>query len=231
MNDDGELPLYGAVRNQHTTVAELLRQHGGVEHGYQLSHPDQTITNWNAAELRDAIRNDDLKAVKSLLKANPSLISSRDVQNRTPLILAAMAGRTNLVEVLLANKADLQATDMFGRTALHWAAVLAEYDMAQLLLADGADINARKKGGDTPLHEAVHGGRTNMVEMAELLLAHGADINVTNDAGGTPLREVVAEINRLLPPNLPATAVAGFSMVKEREKGVADFLRQHGGHE
>ena len=51
------------------------------------------------------------------------------------------------------------------------------------------------------------------------------------NAGGTPLSEVVAAENRNLPPNLPATAVAGLATMKEREKGVADFLHQHGGHE
>jgi ankyrin repeat protein len=131
----------------------------------------------------------------------------------------------------MANKADLQATDMFGRSALHWAAVLAHGDMVQVLLANGADLNARSKGGDTPLHDAAHGGHTNMVEIIKILLANGADINATNPAGGTPLSEVVAAENRSVPPNLPATAVAGLETTKEREKGVADFLRQHGGHE
>jgi ankyrin repeat protein/uncharacterized GH25 family protein len=231
LNDKGETSLGAALFNHATDMSNLLRKHGAVEHGYQVSSPTLAMTNRDAAELRDAIHSDDLKEVRTLLKANPSLISSRDVQDRTPLILAAMAGHTNLVEVLLANKADLQATDMFGRSALHWAALLAQGDMVQVLLADGADLNARSKGGDTPLHEAAHGGNTNMVEIIKILLANGADINATNNAGGTPLSEVVAVENRSVPPNLPATAAAGLETMKEREKGVAEFLRQHGGHE
>ena len=72
-------------------------------------------------EINVAAQNGDLKKVKSLLKANPDLVFTKDTSGHTPLHEAAYNGHNQVVELLLASKADINAKDGRGYTALYLA--------------------------------------------------------------------------------------------------------------
>ena len=59
------------------------------------------------------------------------------------LLIAAKAGREDLVELLADFKADLDAGNAQGMTALHWASREGKIDMVQVLLKVGADVEAK----------------------------------------------------------------------------------------
>ena len=106
-----------------------------------------------------------------------------------------------------------------GWTALHTAACNGHMDLVDLLLANNADVNAKDDifvsdmpavfpstpGDSTPLHFAAFWGH---LDVAKLLLANRADANAKNSDGRTPLG----------------------SAESMGRHGVADLLRQHGGH-
>ena len=104
-----------------------------------------------------------------------------------------------------------------GETHLHHAAKYGRKEVVELLIAKGADVNAKRNNGQTPLHRAAGGGHK---EVAELLIDNGADVNSKIEAGqytGTPL-DWAEGVSRRDSPE-----------VKASKKGIADFLRKHGG--
>jgi ankyrin repeat protein len=228
MNNNGQTPLHWAIQNRQTDVADLLRQHGGIENGYATGKPANAPANWNTSAFRGAIQSGDVNEVEKLLKEDASLIDIKDEQNRTPLILAAMANRGPVVELLLSHKADINAQDMFGRTALDWTAQVGAKDAAQVLADNKADFTAEAEGRATLLHYTARNG---FLGVAEVLVAHGADVNATDEKGNTPLQWVEAEL-RAGPPAGQGTPLARIYAAKlKRRKEVAEWLRQHGGHE
>eukprot|EP00742_Colponemidia_sp_Colp-10_P022488 GILJ01026586.1.p1 GENE.GILJ01026586.1~~GILJ01026586.1.p1 ORF type:complete len:281 (+),score=31.64 GILJ01026586.1:2-844(+) len=73
-------------------------------------------------------------------------------EGSTPLILASLAGRKDVVQALLAMGADVNETDAkFGRSALFVAAANKCAPLVEFLVLKRADISARDKSGDTPL--------------------------------------------------------------------------------
>lgn len=139
--------------------------------------------------IHDAALDGDLEKVKSLLKANPDLVNSKNKNGRTPLYLAASKGHKDVAELLLANKAQVDAKDNFDITPLSIAVEGGYKDIAVLLLAHKADVNGKDWMGFTPLHEAATFGYK---DIAVLLLANHAEINATNKRGWTPLHNAVA---------------------------------------
>jgi len=154
-----------------------------------------------------------LDCVKKLLeRVDPNV---KDVFGRTPLHLAVMVGRRDVVELLLSRGADPNARDAAGQTPLHWAVGEGHVDIVELLLERGADPNAKDYAGNTPLHIAamakyfsdvaevmfevapkilspVPYDRTDVVR---LLLEYGADPALENEYGLTPLKLAIKEDN------------------------------------
>lgn len=137
-----------------------------------------------ADELFRAIAAGDEEKAKTLIAAHPDTIKAKDERGCTPLLLAAKAGRTEIVSILLKNGASVSAKDKTGETALHWAATADSTDTTHALIAAGANVNAQDDSGFTPLASAVE--LRNNAQVAALL-SHGAKLEVAIPFGQTPL--------------------------------------------
>ena len=133
-----------------------------------------------------AVRRGDMTLLRNILRrGTPPDVRAGD--GTTPLMVAALHGSTEMVELFLKHGADPRAANEIGVTALLWGA--QDVDKVRPLVGHGADPNARSDLGNTPLMAAA--GSPSGAAAAEHLLAYGADITPRNKGGRTALRFAV----------------------------------------
>jgi ankyrin repeat protein len=88
-------------------------------------------------DIFQAALNGDVAKVKSLLKDNPHLASSKDEFGNSSLHWAALKGYKDIVELLLQYGAEVNARSDHGFTPLGNAAGEGQQEIVQLLLAHG----------------------------------------------------------------------------------------------
>jgi ankyrin repeat protein len=134
-------------------------------------------------KLIDSIVSNDYELAKSILIKghDPDPVDS---YRRTPLILAAMAGNADLVELLVEYKAKMNIGDEAGGSALHYASARGHVGVVDLLLELGARINIDNRQGMTPLMMAASDGR---IEIVQILLNRKADATRNDYTGRTAL--------------------------------------------
>jgi len=137
-----------------------------------------------AAEIHELATNGDAGALESLLDAHPELVNAVDERGSTPLHLAADAGSTEALILLIERGAGLEARDADGDTPLHWAAYAGRADVVAVLIESGAEIDAADTQRKTPLHYAAMRGH---LEVAEALLNAGAEVSAAAVRDETPL--------------------------------------------
>jgi len=103
-------------------------------------------------------------AVRLLLTAG--LNPNTTVMGVSPLLVASVAGHTDITQVLLVKGADVNAKDpRLGLTALMAAASTGHTDTVKALLAADADANAKAADGKTALMFAKTKGHTVIIEL------------------------------------------------------------------
>eukprot|EP00927_Polykrikos_kofoidii_P072855 TRINITY_DN68936_c0_g1_i1.p1 TRINITY_DN68936_c0_g1~~TRINITY_DN68936_c0_g1_i1.p1 ORF type:complete len:396 (-),score=55.16 TRINITY_DN68936_c0_g1_i1:100-1287(-) len=151
------------------------------------------------AELRLAIRNNDVARSMSLIKqVLPSIDSPLTSDGQTPLILACRAGSTSLARALLASGADATITDAHGETCVAAAAAEGHMPIVQgLTQTRCVSLKKPDAEGYGPIHKALYYKHWNVVSF---LLCRGVSANQGGgDAGDvavgpaleTPLHVVV----------------------------------------
>ena len=123
--------------------------------------------------------------------------SDDDINNppqKTAIVLAAQAGWSEGVELLIQSGADVNKSDTLGFTPLIVAAESGKDELLDMLIQAGADVNVKKRHyrygdwimpykkrrmiGRTALMHAANGGN---VRCVELLLKAGADVNIVHE--------------------------------------------------
>ncbi len=113
-----------------------------------------------------------------------------DSKQRTPLMIAIVAGEYDKAFSLIQKGVDVNARDKFGVTPLHFAAEKNNERLIKELLNAGANVNAKTNRdigyfpGWTPLMTASNLENPNIVS---ILLNAGADVNITSEDGKTAL--------------------------------------------
>ena len=88
------------------------------------------------------------------LAADPKQIFAKNPKGQTPLHLASLRNREEIVEALLNAGAAVNAQDNNGDTPLHLAAYSKNEESIELLINAGADVNIKNKKGETSVHKA-----------------------------------------------------------------------------
>ncbi|HEX4165418.1 MAG TPA: ankyrin repeat domain-containing protein [Bryobacteraceae bacterium] len=138
--------------------------------------------------LSSAIVRGDLVAVERMLSAGTD-VNQADSVGSTPLMVAVLARRDQIVEFLLSHGADPNVRQrQSGSTALRYAVIENRADLARALLAHGANVTVEYPDGETLLHLASEHASA---ELVGLLCAAQANKNAVNAKGNTPLDEAV----------------------------------------
>ena len=136
----------------------------------------------SADDIHIAAAKGKIKWVKMILKDRPDVINERDIQEATPLIMAAKNGHYDICVLLIKKGADVNSNALIYGTPLH---VAKTKKIAELLLKNGADINAKAtKVEDSVLHTCAWRGN---LEVCELIIEKGIDVNIVNKLKFTPL--------------------------------------------
>lgn len=131
-------------------------------------------------------QGDDMVALLLKNRANPGLSPSPSVRS-APLHVAASAGRTETVKLLLKHNAEVNVTERSegGMTPFLLACEYGHAAAAQALLAAGADPLRQDRLGRTALHYAAISGN---IDVANLMFAQkGIDIDAKDAEGKSPL--------------------------------------------
>lgn len=119
-----------------------------------------------------------LATVKALLALSPDL-ALRNVSGDSPLMMAALKGETEIVEVLLEAGAPVNVD---GWTPLIYAAFEGHLEIVERLLARGADVNALAPNQSNALMFAARNGHMTVVQR---LLKTDINVDQVNDRGFT----------------------------------------------
>ena len=164
-----------------------------------------------AEELIAAVNDDDAARITALLAEDPSLVSARDQDGVSAIMLSRYRFDRDTTDALLAVDPELdvfvattlgiidrvsawllddpslaRAFSPDGFTALHLAAFFGKTEVARRLVQAGADVHVYSANDFhvQPLHSAAAGRH---VEICRLLIGAGADVNAKQRHGFTPL--------------------------------------------
>lgn len=149
---------------------------------------------------------------RALLQAKPEVIAAAqeaglcdfafvdDINSRTCLHEAALAGNLQLVTAAIGHGIDAGQRDIYGRAAISYAAMNGHAEVCTLLLTQpGVNAAAADLDGFSPLVLAVINGRS---EVVRILLAHGVSVDAKEVTDLIPLGLAAqaghADITRML---------------------------------
>lgn len=162
--------------------------------------PINYINQWGGTPLIEAAERDGRDEVIALLLERGADPAPRNNAGYTALQLAALAGKTEVVKMILSRMNDrelLIPTNPPGSGPSCWSPLAeASYhghpDCVRLLLEAGSEVGIRVDGNNTPLHLVlwpidVDRPVEDQIEVMRLLLDHGALVNSEGEDEMTPL--------------------------------------------
>lgn len=160
-------------------------------------------------ELRDAVRDENVKKVKELIAKGVNVnlkhhsgdtLLMRAISDSYAPRRAKKEVMFEIVSALIAAGANVNATGEYGSTALSSAIIELRPDILELLLKNNADPNIPSQFKVTPLMKAINrfmsegfpGDRPTSKKIIELLLNYKADPNAIDSKGRT-LKQQITE--------------------------------------
>ncbi|MDO5736881.1 MAG: ankyrin repeat domain-containing protein [Propionibacteriaceae bacterium] len=116
-------------------------------------------------------------------------IDATDTLGRTAALIAAKAGRLDVLTALIDAGADINAQDNICLNPFLWGCISGNLELVRLMHDAGADLTLLTRFGGVGIHPPAEKGHVETVRY----LAEETDVNVnlTNICGWTPLLEAI----------------------------------------
>lgn len=116
-------------------------------------------------------------------------IDATDTHGRTAILIAAKAGRLDVMGKLIAAGADIDLQDQICLNPFLWGCISGNLELVKLMVAAGTDLERTTRFYGKGIHPAAEKGHVEVTRF----LCEETDINVnhTNLLGWTPLLEAV----------------------------------------
>ena len=128
------------IKAERPKILALLATAGGASEG---STP--TISIWQAVIVGNSA------AVEQHIAAGSDLNVQEEIGGSSPLMLAAIYGRSDIARALIDAGADLEVRNKSGGTALRQACFFCRPEIVELLLQSGANSSATNNDDRTPM--------------------------------------------------------------------------------
>ena len=115
------------------------------------AQPSEVTVKTPNMDIHTATLLGDLDVIKQHIAAGSDLNEKEPTLGSTPLISAAVFGKTEIARALIEGGADVNLKNNEGSTALHSAAFLCRVEIVEMLLANGADKALLNNYGSTAL--------------------------------------------------------------------------------
>ncbi|MBK6263946.1 ankyrin repeat domain-containing protein [Marivirga sp. S37H4] len=122
----------------------------------QQKQSSDSETKAPAVDIHTAVLTDNSDALKQHIAAGSNLNEKDPYGGSSPLISAALFGKTEMAKILIEADADINFRNNEGSTALHTAAFFCRPEIVKMLLDKGADKTIRNKYESTA-YESVAG--------------------------------------------------------------------------
>ncbi|KAM9331848.1 ankyrin repeat and SAM domain-containing protein 6 isoform 2-T2 [Pholidichthys leucotaenia] len=110
----------------------------------------QTDDERRRPDVFSALKLGNSQLVKEILEEDPAQVNSSNQEGASPLMIAAVSGQLEVVQLMVEKNADIDKQDgVHGWTALMQATYHGNKDIVKYLLSQGADVNLRAKNGYT----------------------------------------------------------------------------------
>ncbi len=242
----GDLPLrvqfFLALRARDAArVRELAQTHRELLGAYTEWAELENANYWplGYTALHYAVAIGDSQLVDTLIMAGADVNALTRNQFATPLHVAAMQQRSDMIARLLAAGANVGAANGYGMTALHFAAYRGILSTVQALLDVGAAPSLKDSGGHTPLDWALHRAHTTVIELLRQRDAKTATPAPTDlpklAAAGQVLATGIKVVDLFAPivrgaVNALFSPLSGVGKVVQLEQTIDTLARQYGGH-
>ncbi|XP_067669960.1 putative ankyrin repeat protein RF_0381 [Haliotis asinina] len=123
--------------------------------------------------------------VRHILKKNIVSVDGEDSMGKTPVMLAAESGHTDVFQLLVSKQCDIHKTCHDGHNILHTSCALGHVDIVRCILKEGLiNIDSYGKNDMTPVMFAAQNGQR---DIFDLLVNNGCDMSQKDKNGNTVL--------------------------------------------
>ena len=178
--------LHVAAKTGNTTILSQLLDIG-VPVDIRTSEANNVF---GLTSLHVAAKCGQLDAVDLLVKKG-ACVNAREADGQSPLLMACIHSKTEIVEYLVDNGADVNIPDNSGQYPILTSILRGPNEISFMLISHGANVHVTDKEGQTALHYACEWDNYDLVEY---LLKDKANPNTKDRDGRTPLHIAASDV-------------------------------------